>query len=166
MLARPKIVHKQMLQPKINQSMKINSTNEIISIVKDIVKMVNVDKTDIMGRPIYSCFLKNSDILTHIFSGMDPIMENSPITGRKQYNNAGNNRYDSPDSPQTPEAWRSPDSPPSPISPISPNSPDSPGMQEYTKTIGPSVSATTLDKIFFLETAYYYTRRQHRDYDF
>ena len=55
-------------------------------------------------------------------------MENSPITGRKQYNNAENYRYGSPDSPQTPEAWRSPDSPPSPISPISPNSPDSPGM--------------------------------------
>ena len=62
---------------------------------------------------------------------MDPIMENSPLTGRKQYNNGANYRYDSPDSPQTPEAWRSPDSPPSPISPNSPHSPDSPGKLSH-----------------------------------
>ena len=66
-----------------------------------------------------------------LFRGMDPIMENSPLTGRKQYNYGANYRYDSPDSPQTPEAWRSPDSPPSPISPNSPHSPDSPGKPGF-----------------------------------
>ena len=75
-------------------------------------------------------------IALHIlFSGMDPIMENSPVTGRKHYNGGANYRYDSPDSPQTPEAWRSPDSPSSPISPYSPDSPGKLGFTRHERPV-------------------------------
>jgi len=79
-------------------------------------------------------------------------MENSPVTGRKHYNGGANYRYDSPDSPS------------SPISPYSPDSPGKPGFTRHERPV--SYALPTLNKNSVLETAYYYTRRRHRDYDF